>query len=157
MPSPIAIRELNEADAEPLATLLVSASATYRANFFPFEFSQSAIAAIVRERRLDHYWVMEAGAALVGFFMLRGFDEGYQRPSFGVFVDEAWHGRGYASQALEYALRWCWEHNVQSVMLKVAPDNAAARHIYAKAGFLTVGTCDRTGHLVQEWRICETI
>ncbi|HEX9807644.1 MAG TPA: GNAT family N-acetyltransferase, partial [Alteraurantiacibacter sp.] len=100
----------------------------------------------------DHYWAIEMGGELAGFFMLRGLDTGYAKPSFGIFVAEHWSGRGLAAAALEYSKAWCTEHGVSTMMLKVAPDNAAARRIYQDAGFVPVGTCPDTGHAIHEWR-----
>ena len=42
----------------------------------------------------DDYYVAARGEDLLGFSMLRGFDEGYEIPSFGIFVDHESHGQG---------------------------------------------------------------
>ncbi len=67
--------------------------------------------------------------------MLRGFDEGYERPSFGVFVAERFAGRGLARRALEESVKWCGQNGVAEMMLKVYRENTAALRIYEEAGF----------------------
>lgn len=82
--------------------------------------------------------------------MLRGLDEGFERPSFGVFVSEDWSGQGLARMALDHAISWCREAGVKKVMLKVAEANLRARKAYSAAGFVSVDICKRTGHEVME-------
>lgn len=122
------------------------------ADFSPFAFDEHTVRRQLEHAVRDRYWAFHVGGQLAGFFMLRGFDAGYERPSFGVFVAEKYRGHGLATAALAYAKRWCKEHNVHRIMLKVAASNRAARSIYEKAGFVSVGPCPDTGHLIHEWR-----
>ncbi len=84
--------------------------------------------------------------------MLRGFDDGYTRPSFGVYIAERYTQRGLATLALHHALSWCRWNQIPAVMLKVHPDNRYARQTYERAGFQIVEPCPRTGHLILEKR-----
>jgi GNAT superfamily N-acetyltransferase len=83
--------------------------------------------------------------------MLRGFDSGYSRPTFGVFVEQCWNRRGLATLALSYALAWCRCNHIHAVMLKVASGNRGAVQVYERAGFVSTDICDPTGHKVYEW------
>ena len=40
----------------------------------------------------------------VGFSMLRGWEEGYSIPSFGMFIDKAQQGLGYGKQLLDLTI-----------------------------------------------------
>ena len=84
--------------------------------------------------------------------MLRGFDEGYQRPSFGVYIDQQYANKGLSKLALDYCISWCRLHDTPALMLKVHPDNLFAIRAYQKAGFGFVEVCPRTGHHLMEIR-----
>jgi RimJ/RimL family protein N-acetyltransferase len=92
------------------------------------------------------------GRCWLAFFMLRGFDDGFERPSFGVYIAEAFANRGLAKLALQYALVWCRLNHVAAVMLKVHPENHYARRVYEQAGFRFTEVCPRTGHDILEKR-----
>ena len=145
------IFELHPTDAVALSQLLCAARPDYIAHFHPFPFGKADIEARLGHR--DCYWGLRSGGTLAGFFMLRGFDEGYRRPSFGVFVAESFTGRGFARAALAHALNWCAENGIALVMLKVHPDNTRARRAYNEAGFESLGICPQTGHEICEKRI----
>ena len=142
------MRPLTVDDAGPLAALLADQRPEYLKDFFPFAFDAGSIAETLTNAVRDAYWGIHVGGQLAGFCMLRGLDSGYLRPSFAIFVAEAFSGRGLARRALAQALRWCRDQAIGEVMLKVAHDNIAARVIYDEAGFLPQGRCPDTGHAV---------
>jgi len=82
----------------------------------------------------------------VGFFMLRGWDAGYERPSLGLMVDEGHAGKGLGTLCLQAAMTECRLMGISSCMLKVAPENRRARGIYEKAGFIFESVCPTKGH-----------
>ena len=141
-----AVAPLRTADAPALARLIGRQRPDYMRAFFPFAFDAEALRARLGAAERDRYWALRRQGELAGFFMLRGFDEGYDRPSFGVFVAEAHAGRGLATLALAHALTWCREAGVGEVMLKVDPAHAAAVEVYRRAGFVAAGRCADTGH-----------
>ena len=146
------IRELTSEDAPALARLLAAQRPEYLAHFSPFKFDEPTLARILGDARRDRFWALCLFGEIVGFFMLRGFDAGYGRPSYGVFVAESATGRGLARASLDFALKWCAENAVERVLLKVAPGNLRARSIYKKAGFESIGICPTTGHEMLERR-----
>ncbi len=119
--------------------MLKAARPEYVAHFHPFGFEEGSVRTQLERARRDRFWGMREGGKLAGFFMLRGFDEGYERPSFGVFIAESFAGRGLARRALAASIKWCEENGVKEVMLKVYRKNAAALRIYQEAGF-TIST-----------------
>lgn len=147
------IRPLNAGDAPALAKLLAKQRTDYIAHFSPFEFDERSVAEVVSAARRDCFWALCVEEEIAGFFMLRGFDAGYARPSYGVFVAEHAAGRGLARESLRFALAWCAENGVETVLLKVAQQNQRARRIYIAAGFEFVGICPATGHEMLEKRM----
>lgn len=85
--------------------------------------------------------------------MLRGFDEGFSRPSYGVFIAEAFSGKGLGQRALLESIEWCRASGVKSIMLKVSSANERAARLYLNAGFVPCGVCERTGHTMMELQL----
>ena len=52
--------------------------------FDPFPLTDETARRLACEPRLDRYYVAEVSSELIGLSMLRGWDEGYEIPSFGV-------------------------------------------------------------------------
>jgi ribosomal-protein-alanine N-acetyltransferase len=86
--------------------------------------------------RQDLYYAAFLGDRLVGYGMLRGWDEGYSIPSFGVAVGAAYRGRGIGQRLLRYAIEYARIRGAAAVMLKVHLDNPGARRLYEREGFV---------------------
>jgi RimJ/RimL family protein N-acetyltransferase len=136
------------AEANSLSSLLRAQRPEYMKGFFPFSFDGENIAAILSVASKDRYWAIRSEGRLAGFFMLRGLDEGFLTPSFGIAVAKEFSGHGLATKALQHAIHWCRDNGIREVMLKVAEDNAAALAVYRRAGFVERERCPHTGHLV---------
>ena len=139
---------LQEDEVGELSRLLMAQRPEYMAGFTPFAFDEGTLRTVVRSARKDQYWAIRSGQALAGLFMLRGLDEGFETPSFGVAVAEAHSGCGLAQRALAHAIQWCRARGIRRMMLKVAEDNAPALAVYGRAGFKPQGRCERTQHVV---------
>jgi GNAT superfamily N-acetyltransferase len=142
------IRPLTVVDAGALSVLLRSQRPEYMQGFVPFAFDPVAVEAVLAGVRSDRFWAIQADGDLAGFFMLRGFDEGYVRPSFGIVVGEKWAGHGLGRLALDHAINWCRANGVGEIMLKVAEDNLAAVRLYHASGFVPGALCPRLGHRI---------
>jgi RimJ/RimL family protein N-acetyltransferase len=140
--------------ATALSHLLTSDDNEYRQYFIPFPTDVKSLEERLGSVQEDRYWGIWCGDSLVGFFMMRGFDEGYQRPSFGVYIAKAYSGKGLSGFALDYCMSWCWVNSIKTMILKVHPDNRYARQTYERAGFSVLEICHRTGHVIMEksWR-----
>lgn len=142
------IARLSPEDAPALSRLLNDPE--YRKYFTPFAVDAQSLEARLASAREDRYWGLWLDQALAGFCMLRGFDEGFQRPSFGVYIARCHAGKGLSGCALHHCMSWCQVNGVPSLMLKVHPDNRYAQRSYEKAGFSEQGSCPRTGHTIME-------
>jgi ribosomal protein S18 acetylase RimI-like enzyme len=85
----------------------------------------------------DRYLLATEGdsPSIVGYAMLRGWDEGYEVPAFGVCVRPGQQGLGIGRLLLENAIGAAKDAGAKRVMLKVHRDNAGARRLYESAGF----------------------
>ena len=148
------IRPLQLCEVKDFSELLENDNDEYKRFFVPFDADQEKLHILLREVQKDKYWGIWVDNKLAGFFMLRGFDEGYLRPSFGVYIAKEFSGKSLSKLALDYSLSWCRVNNIETVMLKVHPKNQFARRVYEKAGFKFIEICPKTGHDIMEkhWR-----
>jgi len=146
--SDLAIRALGPVDAEALDEMWHESSAEYRQYFTPFPFDAASLRARLGSAVNDRYWGIWFNGRLAAFFMLRGFDAGFQVPSYGVLVRASASGLGLLKLTLAYSVAWCQSNGVSEVMLKVHPDNHRAYKAYIDFGFVAGDDDPRTGHTV---------
>jgi ribosomal protein S18 acetylase RimI-like enzyme len=103
--------------------------------FDPFPLTEAQARRIACEPRRDGYYLVARGEDLLGFSMLRGFDEGYEVPSFGVFVDHASQAQGVGRRLTAWTIERARLQGCPAVRLSVYADNTAARGIYDSLGF----------------------
>lgn len=133
------VRPLGTEDAQTFGSLLRSQSAAYVRFFTPFAFDRATVSSTLALLYQDIFMGLYWREKLVGFFMLRGWDEGYDVPSYGVLVDEKFNGYGLAVLSLRAAKTICKLSSVPRIMLKVYPKNVRAKRIFERAGFLQTG------------------
>ena len=85
--------------------------------------------------------------------MLRGWDLGLKKPSFGVLIDEKQRRKGLATTALQTAITYCRLENVSELMLKVDPRNESAYKIYEALDFKKTGICPQHGHIIMNLKL----
>jgi glycosyltransferase involved in cell wall biosynthesis/RimJ/RimL family protein N-acetyltransferase len=108
------------------------------AGFDPFPLNEETAARIASRVGRDRYYAAFLGDRVVGFSMLRGWDEGYDVPSFGIFVDFDFHGAGIGSRMTEWTVEQARRLGCRRVRLSVYGQNNAARRIYERLGFAEV-------------------
>ena len=146
-------RPLEIDDALQLSSMLLTQSPDYARFFTPFDFDYSSILRLLTEQGKDIFMGMYRDDRLIGFFMLRGWNDGYQIPSYGVLVDEKYSGYGLTRLSLKLAKSICKLRHVPRLMLKVCPDNIIAKRIFEEAGFALTGVDAPTGNLIYHFDI----
>jgi RimJ/RimL family protein N-acetyltransferase len=153
MPSPrLTVRAFTEADAHAVAQMLAASRAEYTRYFHPFAFDAATIATHVAKAVFDQWFLLEIAeggkVTPAGFYMLRGLDEGFPDPMFGVFVAEAFAGQGLGRLTLAHAETQCRLNRWPRLRLKVDPANSRALRIYQAAGFIFERVDAKTGDRV---------
>lgn len=151
----ISIRKLRPENAEELSLLLQSADPRYSRYFIPFKFDRQTIAGILASVNQDRYFAVCIGEELAGFYMLRGFDQGYKVPSYGVWIAPGHSGKGLAELTLKHAVAFCRVNGIDKLMLKVHPENVVAKKIYERNGFKAVGNDGNNGNIIYQKSIIE--
>lgn len=141
------IRELGPRDAGAVSRLLRAQPPEYARFFYAFGSGEEEIARILAARVRDIYSGIFWRGELAAVFMLRGWDAGYEVPSFGVLVDVKHRGRAFMRISLDVAKLICRLSGATRIMAKIHPDNVSpggARRL----GFVQTGSEPETGNVV---------
>lgn len=137
--SSLEIKELTPEFAEILADQLAKEKKDYLKYFIPFEFSAIPVKDILQQAKQDKYFGIFVNDKLAGFYMLRGFDAGYDVPSYGVWISSKFSNIGLSKLTLYHAFAFCKLNGIKTLMLKVHPENKVAKEMYESLGFKKTG------------------
>ena len=140
------IRPLSAGDAGILSSMLRAQRPEYARFFYAFGFNEPEIAKVLEAKRKDVYSGIFWREELAGFFMLRGWDEGYEVPSFGIIVDEKYRG-ALLKISLEAAKLICRLSGSRRMMSTIHPDNVSIKGA-ARLGFVDTGKRTEAGNVV---------
>lgn len=105
------------------------------ASFHPHPLSASEASTRARYAGKDLYFVAVDAERVLGYAMLRGWDEGYEVPSLGIALHPAARGRGLGREFMLYLHDAARQRGAKRVRLKVYPENTAAVRLYASLGY----------------------
>lgn len=122
---------------QPLAAFFTHLRSTgEEARFHPHPFTSEA----ARERAIydgrDVYCVAIAGGVVLGYGMLRGWDQGFSVPSLGIATHAAARGIGLGRALMLYLHAEARRRGARSIRLKVYPDNRIAVELYRTLGYV---------------------
>lgn len=149
----LTIRPLTGNDAKDLESLLQSQSPSYVRFFTPFRFDAVTLKNLLDDQKRDVYMGLFWARRLAGLFMLRGWDEGYDLPAFGILIDEKLRGSGLEMLSLETAKILCKLRGAPGMITKVHPSNMSAEGVLRKTGFALRGEEAQTGSLLYHFEI----
>jgi ribosomal protein S18 acetylase RimI-like enzyme len=85
------------------------------------------------------YCVLQVGTELVGYGLLRGWDEGYETPSLGIVIDPERQGRGHGRRLMEFLHEIARGRGARRIRLHVHPENVRAVKLYQSLGYVFDG------------------
>lgn len=145
--SELAIRPLRVEDAGVVSRMLRAQPPDYARFFYAFDFAEDQISDLLQRNKRDVYSGIFWRGELVGIFMLRGWDAGYEIPSFGVIVAEKYRGGAFMQISLDIAKLICRLSGAPRLMATIHPDNVSPRGA-SRLGFVQTGTRSDTGNIV---------
>lgn len=103
--------------------------------FHPHPFTVEEAKKRVRYSGQDLYYALVAGTQVLGYGMLRGWDEGYKIPSLGIAVHPDFRGMGFGKLLMYYLHTAARYRGAKKIRLKVYSENRAAVALYEKLGY----------------------
>ena len=133
------IRRLDARDRFKLGTFFEDNNRKEVIRFFhPFPMIESTATELLNPVRRDLFFGMEENDRLIGFSMLRGWDGGFDIPSFGIVVDSDRQKKGLGHYLTEWTIRWADQIGCAKVRLTVYEDNEAAYKLFLDFGFAEI-------------------
>lgn len=133
------IRRVTAADAIGLGRFFAQIAGDAEASrfFHPHPFTQDTATYLAwhSQGKRDRYFVAEHRGNVVGYSMLRGWDEGYEIPSWGGCVLPALRDAGIGKCLLLHGIREARGVGAAQLRLTVYKENVRAVYVYRKIGF----------------------
>ena len=139
------IRPLESADAAAISTFMRSQPPEYLRFFYAFGADETAITETLSALKQDIYAGVFWRDDLIGIYMLRGWDAGYEIPSFGVLIDDKYRGGTLMRLTLDTAKLICRLSGAKRLMAKIHPENMSERGA-RRLGFERTGIEETTGN-----------
>ena len=143
----LSIRPLQTSDAAAVAVFMRSQPTEYLRFFHAFGADESAIAEMLSAFEKDVYSGVFWQDEIAGVFFLRGWDAGYEIPSFGVLIDEKYRGGAFMRLTLDAAKLICRLSGAKRLMAKIHPDNVSPRGA-RRLGFHQTDVEESTGNVI---------
>jgi ribosomal protein S18 acetylase RimI-like enzyme len=106
------------------------------ARFFrPHPFSDDEFDRLVRYGGRDLYYVAAEGSDVLGYGLLRGWDQGYAIPSLGIAIHPTARGCGLGTSLMTFLHAAAFRRQAEMVRLKVNTDNSKAIELYKRLGY----------------------
>lgn len=136
----IKLRALEPVDYENLACFFKVLEEFNVSQFFhPHSFNPETARQICEYEGRDWYAALfvkdQELSMIVGYVILRGWDEGFTIPSFGVCVHPNWQGLGLGRLLTWAAIAIARLRQSPAIRLKVYPSNHQAIALYSSIGF----------------------
>lgn len=108
-------------------------------HFHPHPFTEEIAMKLCRYDGKDLYYAAVCGEQVLGYGMLRGWDEGYDVPSLGIAIHPKEQGKGLGRLMMEFLHVASRQRGAKRIRLKVYPDNRAAVRLYESLGYVFSG------------------
>ena len=103
--------------------------------FHPHPFSSAAAAKTTAYHGKDMYLATIENEEIIAYGILRGWDEGFERPSLGLIVRPDKRGQGYGLKMAKKLIEIAAQRKSPAVILKVHKNNASAVALFESLRF----------------------
>ncbi len=136
-------RRLSAEIVGPLSEFLADlACADEEQYFHPHPFTAQELNNIISHCEQDLYVVFVQGSQILGYGMLRGWDEGFSVPSLGIAISSKMQGQGLGRALMEFLHAAAQMKGAHQVRLKCYKRNLRAMSLYQSLGYEFVENSD---------------
>lgn len=133
------IRKIDSTMASLLATFFEVVKSSGDDRFFhPHPFDEVHAHRIANYGGQDLYYAVIDDEEILGYGMLRGWDEGYSIPSLGIIIHPNVRGSGLGKMLMLFLHAAALRRGVRHIRLTVYPENTPALTLYRKLGYSLV-------------------
>lgn len=104
--------------------------------FSPHPFTDEAIRSLASRAGKDLYCLLVEGESVLGYGLLRGWDEGYQIPSLGIAIYPAARGFGLGKLLMHFLHVSAYRRGASKIRLRVRRSNRNAVKLYEDLGYV---------------------
>jgi ribosomal protein S18 acetylase RimI-like enzyme len=104
-------------------------------NFHPHPLDAGSANKLTSYTGRDLYYIAVAGGRVLGYGMLRGWDEGYAIPSLGIAIHPDARGKGLGKALMGFLHCAARQKGANRIRLKVYPQNTASLNLYGSLGY----------------------
>lgn len=142
MSSPIKGVSLQSLSSHTVTTIFeeIASSEVDVALFHPHPFTSKYARTLCESEGQDIYIFFLKNEEILGYGMLRGWDNGYKIPSLGIFIRKRYRGQGIAIQCMNLLHKKAIERKSTCIQLSVHKKNFIAIMLYKKCGYQQYGT-----------------
>ena len=116
--------------------------------FSPHPATEDAINALAKRKGKDLYCLLVGDDNILGYGLLRGWDEGYEVPSLGIAIHPAARGRGLGAVLMRFLHALAIQRGAKKVRLRVRKENETAIRLYKSFGYVFENEINQDEYLV---------
>jgi len=134
--SPLEIQIIDERIGQPLIEFFhILKKAGDDKYFHPHPFTEEEARKLTHYTGKDLYYALIEGDKILGYGMLRGWDEGYDIPSLGIAMRASVRGLGLGKLFMRFLHAAARRRGASRIRLKVYPSNKIAVALYKELGY----------------------
>ncbi len=104
--------------------------------FYPHEMDSASLNDILLTKKQDQYKIVTYRNKIIGYGILRGWDDKYEIPSLGIMIDKDFRGTGVSKMLMSFLESAAKLQGSTKIRLVVHKDNTIAINTYTKLGYI---------------------
>lgn len=110
----------------------------YACYYHPYSLTPETAKELCNLSGRDLHYILTDNKMILGYGMLRGWDEGYEIPSLGIVIHPDAAGKGLGSMFVRFLHSSAWLRGCSSIRLSVHKNNTTALRMYKRFGYTFV-------------------
>lgn len=103
--------------------------------FHPHKFDNFYASYLCKGNIKDLHYLVIYKSKVIGYGLLRGWDEGFDIPFLGIYISKDYRGKGIGKMLMLFLHTAAKMRDVKEIRLKVYKDNLPAKALYESLGY----------------------